>query len=213
MSRITEDTLSQLRADMMTRLSTKRFRHTVAVEEAVTRLCALYCPEDTERMRAAALLHDLTKEYSDEEQMALCARLGLEVKAEERASPKTFHARTAAALIPEIYPALDDPLILSAVRWHTTGRAGMTLHERLLYLADYIDDSRTFFTCVLLRRYFWGADPKEMDAEGRARLLRETLILSFDLTIRDLLEEGRPVALETTEARNALLLEALHQKS
>ena len=83
----------------------------------------------------------------------------------------------------------------------------MTIPERLLYLADYIDDSRTFSSCVLLRRYFWGAEPQSMEAPKRLSLLRDTLLLSFDLTIRDLLDEGRPIAIESTEARNALLLE------
>ena len=94
------------------------------------------------------------------------------------------------------------------MRWHTTGRREMTLTEKLLYLADYIDESRSFENCVLLRRYFWGAGPQELTPEGREALLRDTLILSYDMTIRDLLSEHAPVAEETIEARNALLLEA-----
>ena len=117
--------------------------------------------------------------------------------------PKTLHARTAAAQIPVDYPAFADPLIVSAVRWHTTGHAGMTLTEKLLYLADYIDASRTFRSCVLLRRYFWGAEPEKLTPQER-----KTLLLSYDMTIRDLLEEGTPVAADTVEARNELLREA-----
>ncbi len=119
---------------------------------------------------------------------------------------KTFHARTAAALIPMEFPSFADPVILEAVRWHTTGHRGMTLTEQLLYLADYIDLSRTFSNCVILRRYFWGAEPEKMTAEDRLRLLRQTLLLSFDMTVRDLLEEGLPIATDTMEARNELLL-------
>lgn len=207
MKTITESMLDALRENVMKKMSIKRFRHTLAVESMTERLCALFCPEETLRMRAAALLHDLTKELDTDAQIALCEKFGLAVSDFDRAAPKTFHARTAAAMIGEAYPDFDDPMIVSAVRWHTTGRADMTLTEKLIYLADYIDESRTFEGCVILRRYFWGADPVRMNAAERNALLRDTLILSFDMTVRDLLEEGRPVAEDTVRARNALILE------
>lgn len=206
MIEITEEALAQLREDVMKSMSPKRFAHTVAVEQMVVRLCNLFCPAHTLAMRAAALLHDITKEMNTEEQIGLCHRLGLSVTAEDRMAHKTFHARTAAALIPKAYPTFADPLVLDAVRWHTTGHRGMTLTEQLLYLADYIDMSRTFSNCVILRRYFWGAEPENKTADEKIRLLQQTLLLSFDMTVRDLLEEGLPIATDTMEARNELLL-------
>ncbi len=207
MKEINEQMLDALRDSVMRGMSLKRFRHTVAVEDMIVRLCALFCPEQTLRMRAAALLHDLTKELDANAQEVLCRRYGLNVRDADRIAPKTFHARTAAAQIEADMPQFNDPIIVGAVRWHTTGRAGMTLTEKLLYLADYIDESRTFESCVILRRYFFGACPEKMNREERAELLRKTLILSFDFTIRDLLNEGRTVAADTVEARNELILE------
>ena len=207
MKTITEQMLDELREDVMKKTSLKRFRHTVAVEAMTSRLCALFCPDKTLPMRAAALLHDVTKELDTEAQIALCERYGLSVSDLDRISPKTFHARTAAAMIEREYPAFADTEVVSAVRWHTTGRADMTLTERLLYLADYIDESRIFENCVILRRYFWGADPEGMTKEAREALLRDTLILSFDMTVRDLLDEGKPVAEATMQARNSLILQ------
>ena len=207
MKEITEEMLADLRGQICSLISPKRFRHTLAVEEMVTRLCRLFCEENTQRLRAAALLHDLTKELGREEQERLCHAYGLSVTDFDRLAPKTFHARTAAARIAVDFPQFSDPMILDAVRWHTTGREGMTLTEQLLYLADYIDESRTFPNCVLLRRYFFGASPETLCDGERKRLLRDTLILSFDMTIRDLLEEGTPIAADTVKARNTLLLE------
>ena len=206
MIEITESMLDDLRGHIASKMSPKRLRHTLAVEDMVARLCALFCPEETMKLRAAALLHDITKELDTEAQIALCNRFGLPVTKADRLSPKTFHARTAAALIEADYPAFADPTIVNAVRWHTTGRVGMTLTEQLLYLADYIDASRTFHSCVVLRRYFWGADPEKMTAEDRLHLLRETLAFSFDLTVRDLLDDGALIAKETIDARNELKL-------
>ena len=147
------------------------------------------------------------KELSTEEQVALSEQLGLTVNTADLLSPKTFHARTAAALIPYLLPQFADPVICEAVRWHTTGHRGMTLTEKLLYLADYIDESRTFENCVTLRRRFWDADPARMDQVTREVHLRDILILSYDMTVRDLLDEGAPVAEDTVLARNELLLE------
>ena len=208
MKEITEESLSALRERVFSNMSPKRFRHTVAVEEMVARLCALYCPEHTAKMRAAALLHDVTKELSLSEQVALSQRLGLAVSEGDLLSPKTFHARTAAKLIVTEFEEFSDPMVTEAVRWHTTGHAGMTLTEKLLYLADYIDDSRTFSSCVLLRRYFFGAEPELMTREERERHLRETLLLSYEFTLKDLLADGAPIDEDTVRARNELLVEA-----
>ena len=152
-------------------------------------------------------MHDVTKELSLSEQVALSQRLGLAVSEGDLLSPKTFHARTAAKLIVTEFEEFSDPMVTEAVRWHTTGHAGMTLTEKLLYLADYIDLSRTFENCVVLRRYFWGAEPEKMDDNAKNALLRDTLLLSYDMTVRDLLAEGTPIAVDTMEARNEVLLE------
>ena len=207
MTKITEKMIDTLREDVKGNMSPKRFVHTAAVEEMMARLCALYCPEYTLPLRAAALLHDLTKELTPEAQEELCVACDIPTDDLQRLSPKTYHAKTAAARIVRDYPQFADPIIVDAVRWHTTGHAGMTLTEKLLYLADYIDDSRTFSSCVLLRRYFFGAEPELMTREERERHLRATLLLSYEHTLKDLLAEGAPIDEDTIRARNELLVE------
>lgn len=202
---ITEPMLDRLREQIRTKLSPKRFFHTAEVEKMVARLAALYIPEKEMKLRAAALLHDMTKELSPESQMAICLTRDIGYEEADRYSPKTLHARTAAALIPEQYPDFADTEIIGCVRWHTTGHADMTLCEQLVYLADYIDMSRTFEDCVQLRNFFFDAQPGEMDMPARLSHLRDTLILSFDMTFRGLLEEGKPVSPDSVLARNQLL--------
>lgn len=202
---ITLEMLTELRVSVGKRMSAKRYAHTLAVEDMVARLCALYTPDEELLMRAAALLHDITKECTKEEHLASLQSLGLEATKEELFAPKTLHARTAAALIPSRYPEFAHPTVIDAVRWHTTGHAGMTLTEKLLYLADYIDDSRTFPTCVLLRKTFWDATPEAMSPEERITLLDDVILLSLDMTVNDLIAEHKSVAVDTVEARNELL--------
>ena len=176
---ITEESLAALRAEVMNRISPKRFRHTVAVEAMTVRLCALYCPEKTLQLRAAALLHDVTKELTDAAQETLCRELELPVTTEDRLSPKTFHAKTASALIKRDFPDYASDDIVSGVRWHTTGHDSMTVFEAIVYLADYIEDTRTFADCVALRKYFReglerGCDREELLTAGSAFIADNT---------------------------------------
>ena len=207
-----EAELDALREAVKSEMSPFRFTHTAAVEDMVTRLCALYCPEKTNLLRAAALLHDLTKEYKAPEQEAMCEALGVVLSEVDKMTPKTHHAKTAAALIPVKFPAFAHEEVISAVRYHTTGRADMTLGEKLLYLADYIDESRTFPDCVTLRTCFWAACPEALSLEDRLILLDDVILLSFNMTIRSLLIEDAPVAPDTMNSRNSLLCERARRK-
>ena len=197
--------LDFLRKSVRAEMSEKRYIHTLEVEKMAARIGQIYLPERLHSLRAAALLHDITKERELQEHIALCERFGLEYTDAEKASPKLFHARTAAALIPEKYPEFADDDVISAVRWHTTGRADMALAEKIIYLADYIDESRKFEDCVKLRMIFWSADFSNMTEKEREAHLRDVLILSYDLTIAALADEGRPVDPSTVEARDYLI--------
>jgi nicotinate-nucleotide adenylyltransferase len=160
-------------------------------------------------LRAAALLHDITKEYNTEIQIELCKKYGIELKDTDVYAPKTLHARTAAAMIPENYPEFNDAELIGCVRWHTTGREGMTLEEKLLYLADYIDMSRSFPDCVRLRGIFFDADPENMEYSERLVHLDKTLLVSFDMTVRGLLAENTPISEDSIKARNEIAVRLL----
>lgn len=204
----TKDQLDRLYETVKGSMSEKRFRHTAAVADMAERLGALFAPQSTDVLRAAALLHDITKEYSTEKQLQILGDFGIMVTETDILTPKTLHARTAALLIPRLYPEFADPLVISAVRYHTTGRAGMTVLEKIVYFADYIDETRTFPDCVMLREAFWGADPARMSEPDRLAHFGRLLVLSFDMTIRALIEEGRVISEDTFAARNHLILEA-----
>jgi len=203
---ISEGALDALREQLAEGMSEKRYRHTCEVEKMAVRLGALYAPEQIALLRAAALLHDLTKEYGTEEHLTLLEQMGQSVSDMDRFAPKTLHAKTAALLIPSLYPDFAHPTVLSCVRWHTTGRAGMSLCEKLIYLADYIDMSRRFEDCVRLRTLFFSAMPESMTESERLRHLDEILILSFDMTMAGLLTDGTPISEDTGAARNALVV-------
>ena len=204
---ITEEMLNELRENITKTMSAKRVRHALEVEKMVTRLAEMYQPEMANTLRAAALLHDITKEYDDKVQLSILTKPGIEFSLKDRLAPKTFHARTAALLIPDIYPEFATDDVISAVRWHTTGRENMALFEKLLYLADYIDMSRDFEDCVKLREMFFSAKPEQMNDEEKLAHLNRTLVASFDMTISALIRKGAVISSDTANARNALICE------
>ncbi len=201
---ITAQMLNGLRGRMAALLSPYRMAHTLGVEEMAARLAALYCPEKELVLRAAALLHDLTKELKNGEQLAIFQAHGVTLRPDEQASPKVWHGMTAALEIPARFPDFADPELIKAVRWHSTGHANMTLSEAILLLADYIEEGRSFPDCIALRNRFFKVEPAAMTLPERRRHLRDILLLSFDYTLSELQASGSSVCLDTLAAREDL---------
>ncbi len=199
---ITEEMLFCLREKIVAQLSPKRSNHILEVEKMAARLAQIYLPDKTDILRAAALLHDLTKELDAHAHKKIFDSHSIVLPEEQFLAPKTLHAISAAAIIEEQYPEFADPEIISAVRWHTTAREDMTLAEKLIYLADYIDMSRKFEDCIRLREYFFSMDTENM-SEGELLLhLDRTILMSLDMTIEGLAREKSFISEDTLKARD-----------
>jgi nicotinate-nucleotide adenylyltransferase len=201
-----EEMLASLRESVKNEMGEKRYFHTLEVEKMAIRLGEIYAKDEIPMLRAAALLHDVTKERTTEEHIAICEGAGLLVLKAERKSPKMFHAKTAALVIPNKYPDFATEELINAVRYHTTGRADMTIEEKIIYLADYIDMSRTYEDCVSLRNFFFDFDFDNASDEEKISHLNDTLIMSYNLTIKGLLDDNKHIDKTTFEARNYLIL-------
>jgi nicotinate-nucleotide adenylyltransferase len=206
---IPETKLNELReaVESSKQLTDKRKRHILEVEKMAVRLGEIYAPEKLDILRAAALLHDITKEYPYDRQIEICLENGYVPRADELAAPKTLHAITAALIIPSSFSDYADDEVVSAVRWHTTGHKGMTLTEKLIFLADYIDGSRTYEDCVQLRQKFFEKEPEKMTEAERLCHLSDILIIAYEKTVASLLEERRPICPDTVDAYNELVCE------
>ena len=200
MSCFDAETLAALRKSVANGMSQKRFAHTLGVEECAAQMARIYCPEQEGMLRAAALLHDCTKEYAPDAAQTVLVREGITLREDEQASPQILHAITAPAEIQRLYPGLATPALLSCVRWHTTGREGLTLCEAILYLADVIEQGRAYPACAHLREQFWGAAPAKMPRE-RALAHLCCCVLSSLCGVRDSLSaKNAPVCRDTLEA-------------
>ena len=123
-------------------LSEKRFRHSVNVANEALRLAVVYdC--DRDRAYEAGLLHDTCKEIPYDKQLELVKRSSSFVDEVELAAPKTYHGIAASVYLKEHF-GVDDEEILSAIRYHTVAKKGMTLLEKIIYIADLISVERDF---------------------------------------------------------------------
>ena len=86
---IAESEIEGIRTRVGVSMSEKRYRHTLAVEEMASRLADLYCPEKKNKIRAAALLHDITKELGVGQQLDICREYGIELERDAYFAPKT----------------------------------------------------------------------------------------------------------------------------
>ena len=180
--------LRTLRPVALSYLKHKRIPHVLGTEQEAIRLAERY-GADVEKARVAALLHDCTKWLDMEEQLALCRQYGIQLDALEQQALKLLHAKTGAAIARDVFGVDDE--IYRAIWWHTTGHAGMTLLEKIMYLADYIEPSRDFPGVDKLRAVCY----KDLD---------EGLLMGLEMTIEEMTSMGNPVHHATIEARDAL---------
>ena len=147
--------LDALRADISQKIGQKRFAHILSVEKEITVLGNRFLPEKVNMLRAAALLHDLTKEFSMSEQLDVCERYRIDLPSGIEDSPAVLHSYTAAKMIAELYSAFAYPEILIAVERHTVGHTEMSVFDKLLFIADYIEPTRKPASCKSVRAAFY----------------------------------------------------------
>ena len=162
-------------------------------------LSILYADTDT---IVAALLHDITKNYTVQKQLKCCEEFGIIIGEYDVDMPKVFHAKTAAAVAERDFADFVDDDIINAIRWHTTGHAKMSLFECIIYLADYIEPTRDFPDCIELREFFYQKVKICTTESERLMLLCDTMVLSIDMTIKNLIAESSLIDRDTVEARN-----------
>lgn len=183
----------------------KRYNHTLGVQKEAHKLGIIFLPEKAEKLSLAGLLHDITKDFNLEKQLALCKEYGIEID-EKSIVPKLLHSKTGCEYAKRLFGGdIVDKEIYNGIYYHTTGRKNMTLFEAIIYLADYIEEGRTFEDCVVLRDFFYNKLKVASAFSEKIEILRLTMVKSFDLTIKNLIDENKVVDYDTIEARNYFL--------
>ena len=132
------------------RLTPKRYNHSLCVADEAVRLAKKY-GGDIEKAYLAGLLHDITKNASEQEHLNIFNEFGIMLNDIEKNAEKLWHAISGSAFI-EHKLGITDKEIITAVRYHTTARAGMSQLEKLLYLADFTSADRDYDDVDIMRQ-------------------------------------------------------------
>ena len=179
----------KMREDILSRLEGYRYTHTLGCEKATMWLGEKY-GKDPKKCSLAAVLHDITKRLSREEQLYLCDKYGIIPCDVEKIEWKMLHGRTAAAIARDVYKIPED--VAHAIEYHTTGCENMTTLDKIVYLADFIEETRDFK----------GVEPARALAK---KDIDKALLYCFDFSISDLIERGKLIHKDTMQARNWLI--------
>ncbi len=121
-------------------LTDSRYRHTMGVTYTACAMAMVH-GEDLYRARMAGLLHDCAKCIPNSEKIDICKKKKIAVTDFELEHPVLLHAKLGAYLAKKDY-GIKEQAILDAICWHTTGKADMTLLEKIVFIADYIEPNR-----------------------------------------------------------------------
>ena len=133
-------TIEDIQEKLRKKLKGSRYVHTLGVE--YTSVClAMKYGENLETAELSGLLHDCAKELPEKKLIQICRDHGERISKMEYQNPFLLHGKAGACLARDKF-GIDDANILNAIRYHTTGRPGMTLVEKIVFVADYIEPKR-----------------------------------------------------------------------
>lgn len=130
-----------LRKAVKPNMSKHRHEHTLGVELTAACLAMRYDASLINKARIAGILHDCAKSMKDDDVLSLCKKYNIPIDDYEKENPFMLHGKTGAHLAKSAY-GIDDIDILSAINYHTVGRPDMTLLEKIIFTADYIEPGR-----------------------------------------------------------------------
>lgn len=179
-----------LRKQAYSMLDARRIPHVTACEAEAVRL-AEHWGADPDDAREAAILHDITKKLDFSENMCIISKHGMATDMYNVSEEKLLHSITGALLAQSEFGVSD--AVFDAIKWHTTGRAGMSLLEKVIYIADYIESTRDFNGVKALRKLAYES-------------IDDAMISGLEMTVSDLKSRGIAPDIKTNEAIASLVL-------
>ncbi len=171
------------------RLKDKRFKHTISVQQEALRLSRLYhC--NIENASTAAILHDLCRDDSIETLNSYVKKFNLD---NIYLNNKSLSHAKVAALIIQAELNISHTEVINAIAFHTTGRANMSLLEKIIFLSDMIEENRKFDGINELRELAY----KDIDS---------ACLMALDHTIKYVIEKKEYLHIDTLLARNNLII-------
>lgn len=185
------DAYTPYRRLLREKLGDYRLRHSFCVADSARMLAERY-GADPEKAYFAGLLHDVMKDTPHDEQKRMIEDGGTVLTPAEQGNPKLWHAMAGEAYL-RGQMGVTDTQVLDAVRYHTTGRAGMSLLEKILYVADYLSADREYNGVERMRRL----------AESS---LEEAMLFGLSFTISDLAQKEQIIHPDSVDCYNEICM-------
>ncbi|MBR4724582.1 MAG: bis(5'-nucleosyl)-tetraphosphatase (symmetrical) YqeK [Lachnospiraceae bacterium] len=174
----------ELRIKMESLLSPHRFAHVKNVAKTAVRLAQIY-GADMDKAYIAGMLHDCAKYLDDDQMLDAAKEYKIELEEVEKQSLQLVHAKVGAVFAKEIY-GIEDEDILNAIRYHTTGRPEMSILEKIIYVADYIEPGRKRMV-------------DDVEAAKMLELARSYATLDLDYALKYILKETYDYLINKTD--------------
>lgn len=175
-------------------LSEYRFYHSKMVAKAALLLAEKY-GSDPEKAEMAGILHDITKETSVNNQLQLLEDNDIMLDSVTACNEKILHAVSGAAYA-EFVLGIDDRDLLNAIRYHTTARADMSLLEKIVFIADFISEDRTYPDIDIMR-------------QEAQKSLEHGMKYALTYVIGNLVKNGRCVHPDAIDAYNEIIMKGI----
>ena len=144
---------------------------------------------DPDDAREAAILHDITKKLDFTENLCIMSERGVEVGELAKGEEKLLHSITGSLLAQTEFGVSN--AVADAIKWHTTGKSNMSMLEKIIYIADYIESTRDFPGVIQLRDLAY----ENIDA---------AMVTGLEMTVNDLISRGIAPNSSTLDAINDL---------
>ena len=190
-------TFEQYEQEVKRHLTQGRFYHSQCVAAEAEKLARRY-GADPEKARLCGILHDVMKDTPPQEQLKILEKSGITPTVAQRRNRKLWHALSGAAYLRDAL-GIADQEILGAVECHTSGKGGMSLLDKVLFVADYISADRDYPGVEELRVTAY-------------RSLEEAMVEGIRFTVDELMGQELPVAAESIEAYNDAIITLQEQK-
>lgn len=187
--------IKQIEKTLKGMLPERRLKHSLNVSKCAVKLSEIYkC--DKEKAEIAGLVHDCAKYFTDEQIEDSIKRFNVELDPLEVNNIALSHSVIGSYVVVDIFNIKDEEII-NAIKYHTTGKENMSLLEKIIYMADLIEEDRNFPRVEELR---------ELTYSGK---LEEALLLSFNNTIKFVIDNNQLIHPRTIKARNYILEELI----
>lgn len=169
----------------------RRFKHSINVSIEAVRLAQKY-GGNVDKAAVAGILHDITKEVDFQKQLQIIESGDIILTDVEKSTTKLWHAISGSVYIQNELGIIDTDII-NAVRYHTTARAGMSLLEKIIFLADFTSAERDYPDVDVIR-------------EKADISLEEGMLYGINFTLKTLLDRNGLLSVDAVEAYNEILL-------